>query len=339
MRKTIMICLIMSFLSVLSGCSGVYTGDTVSIISNKDSIDTFAKITLTEGSYNEYLSALTEQEKRSHYIDIEEEYHKAVLQYYNDFTEAYNLGIIDENGVPTGTYIDNTFIVEKYSKEDLITKAKEQASKEDLLKWLTEQRWITEGPDLEDNDNKYLDVLFSEFELAPSLTIGFTKESLASASFDDIITWLSYFYDLEKGNVDYYRQNVAQISEEELQNKINYLLGYNYVEPVTDRFISVIDGRHVITENTIKSFGKTNNQISVKVMNNTFVVDISTLGKPVTYGSSYECITSEDGKSVIFKINVNGTDEVFTLPIDESVNKVNMSKYEIYRLLGMKIYV
>ena len=48
---------------------------------------------------------------------------------------------------------------------------------------------------------------------------------------------------------------------------------------------------------------------------------------------------SEDGNYLLLRVDVNGKEEQFMLLLDKENNKVNMTTYDIYRLLGMKIYV
>jgi hypothetical protein len=333
----------MSVLLSITGCvSGAdMQGSSVSLTSNEETFESFVKLALTPESYIEYEKALIEQEKRTHYIDIEEQYHEALLNFHKHFTEAYNLGIIDENGVPTGIVNADfdSFVVEKYGKNDLINEAKRYESKEALLQWLKEQRWITEGAELDDIDNQYLDIMLSEYNVAPGEVIGFTSESLSNATVNDILVWLSKFYDVEKRNVNYYRESVSRMTDEELNNKVNELLTINYEHPVTDKYISVIDNRHVLTENTLKNLITVNSKINVNIYNNTYEIDVDSLGKKPVYGDDYFCQVNDDGTVMTLKLQVDGKDETFNLSIDENSNKINVSVYDIYRLLGMKVYV
>lgn len=340
MRKTVLICLVISLMCTLCACSNI---DTVVHMDNK-TFDEFAQMALTDDSYAEYQKALVEQEKRRHYVDIEEQYHTALLQYHNDFTEAYNLGIIDAAGKTTGVVDANfdTFFVEQFSTvEELEAVARQLSTKEELLSWLRGQRWVTEGTELSEEDSKvYLDVMLSEFTLSPGQTVGFTKESLEAADYESVIHWLLDFYTVESRNVKYYREKVSKMSEEEIQKRVDYLLTQNFEMPYTEPFISVIDGRHVLTENTIKSLGISGDGvIPVRIYNQFVYIDTSVLGRVPSYGEQVSCSVNDDSTIMTLKVSVDGKEETFTLGIDAETNKVQISVYDLYRVLGMKVYV
>lgn len=344
MKKTVLICLAISLMCSLCACTGANGEINTSIQTNVESLDMFAKMSLTEESYAEYQKALVEQEKRKHYIDIEEQYHAALLQYHKEFTEAYNLGIIDANGKPTGEVDANfdTFFVEQFNTvEELEAAARQLSTKEELLEWLRGQRWVTEGTELSEDDSKlYLDVMLSEFTVSPGELVGFTKESLEAADYEGVIKWLLDFYIVESRNVKYYREKVAKMTEEEIQARVDSLLSQNFESPYTEPFISVVDGRHVLTENTVRNLSVTEDNITpLRVFNQFIYIDTSTLGKVTGYGEEVSCKINEDGTILTLKVNVNGQEETFFLGIDAETNKVHMSVYDIYRVLGMKVYV
>lgn len=345
MRKTMVMCMLLSLVLSISGCTTGNIDDVqMGVYTDLDTINYFAQMTLTPESYVEYQNALVEQERRSHYIDIESQYHQAMLDFHNDFTEAYNLGIIDSSGKFTGTVNPdfNTFFVEYFSSvEQLEQTARQYATKEELLKWLQGQRWITEGTELSKEDSeKYLDVMLSKFTYAPGKLVGFTKEELEACDYEAVIQWLKEFYVIEKRNVGYYREEVAQMSEEELKARVDYLSCQNYETPTFSDFISEVNGRHVITENTLLTMsGPSFENIKVYVYNRVFDLDTSQLGRKTEYSGAYNCSVSDDGNYLILNTTINGKEEQFVLQLDKETNKVNMSVYDIYRLLGMKVYV
>lgn len=342
--KTALICLVMTMLFSLTGCvdSNVQlTGSTSILTANDATFMKLASMVVTPESEVEYQLALQEQERRSHFIDLEEQYHEAYLKYYNDFSEAYNLGIIDEKGVPTGTVNTSfdSYSVEIMEKNQFMDEASKNMDKESLLNWLQLQKFITEGPELVGEEKEiYLDVMLSEFSISPSVTIGFTKESLDVATREEILDWLSDFYDIEKRNIVYYRERVAKMTAEELALRVSQLLAQDFTNPQVDKRISIVNNRHVLTENTIKVLGPVTT-IDLNIYNSVYTVDLTTLGRKPIYGETYSCELSEDGKEMVLKLMIDGTEEVFNLPIDEVTNQVVLSTYNAYRLLGMKVYV
>lgn len=341
MKKVSIICLCMTILMSLVGCSNIESGSTLALQSNDETLNSILRTALTDESYTLYVDALKEQQKRLTYVDIEEEYHKAELSYYNEYLEALNMGIIDTKGNTTGKLEDISFVVEKYSYQEIMDIINGFSSKDEFLHWLKGIRLLTEGRELTQEENvKYTDILLSIFNYSPSEKIGFTYEEAELASLDELKQWFYKFYELELKNVLEYRKTVKRPTYEELVGRANELLTQDFVNPKTDTFISVIDGRHVLTADTIKSFGTLNdNIVLVKVKNHSFTIDVSGLGKLPVYSDSYKAMLSEDKKSVNLTITINGKEEEFILPFDEKTNNLVVSKYNIYRLLGMKVYV
>lgn len=343
MKRMSIICLCMAILMSLGlvGCSNIENGSTLALQSNDETLNSLLRTALTDESYALYVDALKEQQKRLTYVDIEEEYHKAELSYYSEYLEALNMGIIDAKGNTTGKLDDISFEVEKHSNQEIMDIMNSFTSKEEFLSWLKGIRLLTEGRELTQQENeKYTDVLLSILNYSPSEQIGFTYEEAELASLDDLKQWFYKFYELELKNVLEYRKTVKRPTYEELVERANELLTQDFVNPKTDNFISVIDGRHVLTADTIKSFGILNdNIVLVKVKNHSFTIDVSCLGKLPVYSDSYKAMLSEDKKSVNLTITINGKEEEFILPFDEKTNNLVVSKYNIYRLLGMKVYV
>lgn len=331
--------ILMSF--SLVGCSNIENGSTLSLQSNDETLNSLLRTALTDESYLTYLSALDEQQKRLTYVDIEDEYHKAELDYYNDYLEALNMGIIDTQGIPTGKLNDISFEVEKYSYDDLMNIVNSFVTKEEFINWLRGLNILTEGRELtQDENSRYVDVLISKLNLSPTETIGFTVEELDKASLDDLRVWFKQFYSLELNNVDKYRESIKRPTYEELVERANKLLTQDFTNPKTSDFVSSINGRHILTEDTIKSFGALeDNLVLVTVKNHSFTIDTSTLGKLPVYSDTYKAVLSNDKKSVTLSITINGKNEDFVLPFDDTTNNLKVSKYDIYRLLGMKIYV
>lgn len=343
-NKTALICLAMTMLFSLTGCvdSNVQmTGSTSVLTANDATFMKLASMVITPESEIEYQLALEEQERRSHYIDVEPLYHEAYLKYYNDFSEAYNIGIIDEKGIPTGTVNTSfdSYSVEMLDKDAFMAEANKNVDRESLLTWLQTQKFITEGPEMVGEEaGVYLDVMLSEFSISPGVTIGFTKEQLDVATREDILNWLSDFYNVEKNNVEYYRERVAKMTAEELALRVSQLLGQDFTNPQVDKRISVVNNRHILTENTIKTLGPCPT-LDLSIYNSVYTIDLTSLGRKPVYGETYSCELSEDGTKMILKLFIDGQEEVFNLPIDEATNQVVLSKYEVYRLLGMKVYV
>lgn len=345
MRKTVLICLMLSMVMSLSGCvvnDSPVIGSTSMLTANNETFLKLASMVITPESQEEYQLALKEQERRGHYIDLEHQYHDAYLKYYNDFSEAYNLGIIDEKGIPTGTMNTSfdSYTVEQYDVNSLRLEAEKCPDKESLLVWLNSLKFLTEGPELlgEDND-KYLDVMLSEFEISPSVFIGFTKESLELVTKEEIIDWLCNFYNIEKKNVELYRERVAKMSAEELALRVSQLLAQDFTNPTIDDRISILDNRHVLTENTVKMFSSSTSTLDLKLFNTIYTVDLTSLGRKPVYGKTYNCQFIDDGKKIEVKLVIDGVEKIFNLPIEKSTNKIILSKYDVYKLLGMEVYV
>ena len=304
--------LIVALVVMMSLC-GCTSKDAISINVDSKSGMYLLENNLTPESYKNVVEALEEKQRRSKYIDLEDVYQKLKFDYNKEFSDAYNYTLIDAKGTKLREAKDvdidklDKFVTEKYATwEDLETYLRNTFTDKDaLLQWVETQRWYMDRPEYEPQ-HKHADIMYIDY-LVDGAETHLEDDVIDTLTYDGLMKWLSIAFeeDLQQytsyKNGKLYRLNTIanehnlidsskfegkplNLSEEELEDLyLNYLGTVDFQNTTTSEEISLVDGRHVLTEGTValllKREGVENSKVGLKAFNRDFIVDCSELDK------------------------------------------------------------
>jgi len=363
MRKSIILAMT-AIMAISSGCGAV---GNASMKLDKDAAMKLAENNFTAESYQEMVNALSEKERRSHYIDVEEFYQQAYFEYNKEFNDAYNYTLVDANGNKINSasnvdinalpkFINEAFptweTMEEYVKANF-------ADKESLLSWIESQRWYMDRPETEAG-HQHADIMYIDYVIDGKE--GHLEDNdIDTLTYDGLLKWLQIAYQADAEQYNTHKENKVYLlnatvhklglatedtalSEEELERLyINYLDTVDFTNTITSGEITEVDGRHVVTEATVDTLVSTHkldsrdSSLTLLAYNKPFNVDCSLLSQQANDCVNLKALQSDikvefagnDIAVVGDTSNVNPDDNASTLNASATTTKVELPAYKI----------
>lgn len=342
-------CTSLTACSVTTDTNAVITAPDIVQIDNKDTDeaqnDRLAKQFLDENSYNSYLEVMETLRNSRTYQNIEWEYQQAYIRWYSKYTEAYNLGIINADGTPTGKLEDIRYSLAKYDRNELerLSPFSSDGTKQDFLKWLGSLYFCTTGADI---DTEYPSALFYTFT-ANNKQQGFeTVADVENATNPELEEWFRNFLYIEEENLNKLT-NKIYMTKEELQTRATELLKEDYIAPQTDKEVyQLTDGTHVINRAYLNyiavDHGNNFKTVPLKIYGQDMTIISTTANKinlqniTLTYHTNWQDV-AENGalpESYIELTLHKQQSETYRLALTKD-NKITITKEQLHKILGV----